>query len=149
VAQKAGDDPQAGQALLFQSTYPLKKRLDRLELVNRQEVLFLAFIDRGTRAKMNSKGRNHISGIKLVRTPIPHRINQVIIKELIFMTLAKLDPTATKNMGVITAVFGFQTEEVTKERKERRNSKESFTKMDKNREMEDSIGSKMVQANLK
>jgi len=42
-----------------------------------------------------------------------------------------------------------QTEEVTKERKRRRNSKKSFTKMNKNRKMKDNIGSKMVQANPK
>jgi hypothetical protein len=52
-------------------------------------------------------------------------------------------------MGVVTAGLGFQTEEVAKERKGRRNSKESFAKMNKNREMEDNIGSKMVQGNLK
>jgi hypothetical protein len=98
---------------------------------------------------MNSKGRNHICGIEPVSTLIPHRINQVIIKELIFTTLAKLDPAATKNMGVITAGLGFQTEEVAKERKGRRNSKESFAKMNKSRKMEDNIRSKMVQGNLK
>ena len=42
-----------------------------------------------------------------------------------------------------------QTKEVTKERKRRRNSKESFTEMYKNRNMEDDIGSKMVQNNPK
>jgi hypothetical protein len=52
-------------------------------------------------------------------------------------------------MGVVAVGLGFQTEEIVKERKGRRNSKESFVKMNKNREMEDSIGSKMVQANLK
>ena len=65
------------------------------------------------------------------------------------MTLMKLNPVATKNMGVIAAGLGLQTEEVTKERKERRNSKKSFTKMNKNREMEKNIGSKMVKANPK
>jgi hypothetical protein len=65
------------------------------------------------------------------------------------VTLAKLDPVATKNMGVIAAGLRFQTKEVTKERKGRRNSKESFAKIDKNREMKDIIGSKMVQDNLK
>jgi hypothetical protein len=70
---------------------------------------------------MNSEGRNHIGGIKPVGTLILHRINQVIIKELIFVTLVKLDPTATKNMGVITAGLGFQIEEVAKKGKERRN----------------------------
>jgi hypothetical protein len=100
--QKDGDDPEANQASLLQSTYPLKKRLDRLELIVHQGVLFPAVINHGTRAKMNSEGRNHIGGIKPGGTPIPHRINQVIIKELIFTTLAKLDPAATKNMGVVT-----------------------------------------------
>ena len=42
-----------------------------------------------------------------------------------------------------------QTKEVTKKRKRRRNSKECFAKMYKNRKMEDDIGSKMVQANPK
>jgi hypothetical protein len=96
TAQKADDDPETGQALLLQSTYPLKKWLDRLELVVHQGVLFSAVIDHGTRARMNSEGRNHIGGIKPVNTLIPHRINQVIIKELIFTTLTKLDLAATK-----------------------------------------------------
>ena len=43
----------------------------------------------------------------------------------------------------------FQTKEVTKERKRRGNSKEGFTKMNENGKMKDSIGSKVVQANLK
>ena len=33
AAKKTRNDPEAGQALLFQSTYPLKKRLDHLELI--------------------------------------------------------------------------------------------------------------------
>ena len=98
---------------------------------------------------MNSKRRNQIGGIKLVGTPIPHRINQIIIKESNLMTLTKLNPAATKNMGVIVAGLWLQTEEVMKERKRRRNSKKSFTKMNKNKRMKDNIGSKMVQANPK
>ena len=98
---------------------------------------------------MDNKRRDHIGGIKPVGTPIPHRINQVIIKEFTLKTLAKLNPTATKNMGVIVVGLWLQTEEVTKETKRRRNSKKSFTKMNKNRKMKDSIGSKMVQANPK
>jgi len=98
---------------------------------------------------MTSKRRNQIGGIKPVGTPIPHRINQVIVKELALKTLAKLNPAATKNAGVIAAGLGLQTKEVTKERKRRRNSKESFTKMNKDRKMKDNIGSKMIQANPK
>ena len=39
--------------------------------------------------------------------------------------------------------------EVEKERKRRGNSKESFTKMNKDRKVKDGVGSKMVQANPK
>ena len=78
---------------------------------------------------MNGKRRNQVGGIKPVSTPIPHRINQVIVKEFASKTLAKLNPAATKNIGVIAAGLWLQTKEVMKERKRRRNSKESFTKM--------------------
>ena len=98
---------------------------------------------------MNGKRRNQIGSIKPVGTPIPHRINQVIVKEFALKTLAKLNPAATKNVGVIVAGLGLQAKEVTKEGKRRRNSKESFTKMNENGKMKDSIGSKMVQANPK
>ena len=93
---------------------------------------------------MDSKRRDQIGGIKPVGTPIPHRINQVIVKKLSLKTLVKLNPAATKNTGVFTVGLGFQTKEVTKERKRRGNSKESFTKMNKDRKMKDSIGSKMI-----
>ena len=98
---------------------------------------------------MNSKRRNHIGGIKPVGTSIPHRINQVIIKEFTLKTLTKLNPAATKNMGVITAGLWFQTKEETKEGKGRRNSKKGFAKMNKDRKMKDSIEGKMVQSNPK
>ena len=57
---------------------------------------------------MNGKRRNQVGGIKPVSTPIPHRINQVIVKEFALKTLAKLNPTATKNAGVIAARLGFK-----------------------------------------
>ena len=98
---------------------------------------------------MNDKRRNQIGGIEPVSTPIPHRINQFIVKELAFKTLAKLNPAAAKNIGVFTARLRLQTKEVTEERKRRRNSKESFTKMNENGKMKDNIGGKMVQANPK
>ena len=81
--------------------------------------------------------------------PIPHRINQVIVKELAFKTLAKLNPAAAKNIGVFTAGLRLQMKEVTEERKRRRNFKESFIEINKNRKMENGIGSKMVQTNPK
>ena len=43
----------------------------------------------------------------------------------------------------------FQTKEVAKERERRGNSKESFTKMNKDRNVKDCIGSKMIQTNSK
>ena len=98
---------------------------------------------------MNGERRDQIGGIEPVSTLIPHRINQVIVKELAFKTLVKLNPAAAKNIGVFAAGLRLQTKEVTEERKRRRNSTESFTKMYKNRKMEDGIGSKMVQADPK
>ena len=56
--------------------------------------------------------------------------------------MAKLNPVATKNAGVIAAGLGLQTKEVTKERKRRRNSKEGFTKMNKDRKMKDALGAR-------
>ena len=73
--------------------------------------------------------------------PIPHRINQVIVKELAFKTLAKLNPVAAKNIGVFTVGLRLQTKEVTEKRKRRWNSKESLIEMYENRKMEDGIGS--------
>jgi hypothetical protein len=107
VVQEASDNPKAGQALLPQAPYPIKKRLERLKLVARQKVLFPAIIDHGTRVGVSRERRDHIGGIKPVSTPIPHRINQVIIKILNFVTLAKLNPTATKSIGIIAAGLGF------------------------------------------
>ena len=45
--------------------------------------------------------------------------------------------------------MGFQAKEVTKQRKRRGNSKESFTKMNEDRKVKDYIRSKMIQANPK
>ena len=56
---------------------------------------------------MNRKRRNQIGGIKPVDTPIPHRINQVIVEEFALNTMEKLNPAATKNIGVITAGLWF------------------------------------------
>ena len=61
----------------------------------------------------------------------------------------KLNPTTTKNIGFFTAGLGFQAKEVTKQRKRRGNSKESFTKMNEDRKVKDCIRSKMIQANPK
>ena len=85
---------------------------------------------------MNGKRGNQIGSIKPIDTPIPHRINQVIVKEFALKTLAKLNPTATKNTGVIAARLGLQKKEVTKEGKRRRNSKEGFAEMNKDKDGE-------------
>ena len=98
---------------------------------------------------MDSKRRDQIGGIKPVGTPISYRIDQVIVKELALKTLVKLNPTTTKNTGFFTVGLGFQTKEVAKQRKRRRNSKEGFAKMNKDRKVKNCIRSKMVQANPK
>ena len=88
---------------------------------------------------MYGKRGNQIGGIEPISTPIPHRINQVIVKELAFKTLAKLDPIVAKNIGFFTARLRLQTKEVAEKRKRRRNFKESFTEMNENRKMENGI----------
>ena len=45
--------------------------------------------------------------------------------------------------------MGFQAKEVTKQRKRRENSKESFAKMNKDRKVKNCIRSEMVQTNPK
>ena len=77
---------------------------------------------------MNSKRRNHIGGIKPVGTLIPHRINQVIIKEFILKTLAKLNPAATKNMGVIARGVVASDRRSNEREKEKEEFQEKFHK---------------------
>ena len=66
---------------------------------------------------MNGKRRNQVGSIKPVSAPIPHRINQVTVKEFALKTLAQLNPAATKNIGVIAAGLWLQAKELTKKRK--------------------------------
>ena len=91
---------------------------------------------------MNGERRNQIGGIEPVSAPIPHRINQVIVKEFAFETLAKLNLVATKNIGVFAAGLRLQTKEVMEERKRRRNSKESFIEMYKNKRLRTALGAR-------
>jgi hypothetical protein len=44
---------------------------------------------------VNRKGREHVSGVKPLGTPLLHRINQVIVEKGILLTLVKLNPIAT------------------------------------------------------
>jgi hypothetical protein len=64
---------------------------------------------------VNRKGRKHVSGIKPLRMPLLHRINQVIVKKEILLTLAELNPTATQRRNIITPRVWFQTKEITKQ----------------------------------
>ena len=88
---------------------------------------------------MNDKRRDQIGSIKPLGTPIFDRIDQVIVKKLNLETLAKLNPATAKNAGFFTAGLRFQTKEKAKKR-QRRDSKESFAKMNENRKMENGIG---------
>jgi hypothetical protein len=44
---------------------------------------------------MNSKRGEHVTGVKPLRTPLLHRINQVIVEKEILLALAELNPTTT------------------------------------------------------
>ena len=63
MMKKAQDNTKAGQALLFQGTYPIKKWLDRLNLSRRHRVLIPSVINQETKSKVNSKKRNQIGGV--------------------------------------------------------------------------------------
>ena len=53
TAKKARDDTEAGQALLFQSTYRIKKWLDRLNLSCRHRVLIPSVINQPLKEREN------------------------------------------------------------------------------------------------
>jgi hypothetical protein len=65
---------------------------------------------------MNSKGRNHVRNIKLLGTPVPNRINKIIIKKEGFLPLMDLDATTTQRRSTVTLRMQFQTEKETKQR---------------------------------
>jgi hypothetical protein len=112
----AGNDPKTGQTLLLQSLDSLKKWLDGLELIACQGVLLPTIINQGTITGMNSKGRNHVRSIKLLGTPVPNRINKIIIKKEVFLPLMELDATTTQRRSTVTPRMRFQTEKETKQR---------------------------------
>jgi hypothetical protein len=59
---------------------------------------------------MNSKGRNHVRSIKPLRTPVPNRINKIIIEKEGFLPLTELDATTTQQRITVTLRMQFQTE---------------------------------------
>jgi hypothetical protein len=65
---------------------------------------------------MNSKGRNHICSIKPLGTPIPNRINKIIIKKDGFLPLTELDATTTQWRSTITSRMRLQTKKEMKQR---------------------------------
>jgi hypothetical protein len=91
--QITGDDSKASQALLLQNLDSLKQWPDLLKLFAQQRVLLPTIIDQGTRIRVNSKSREHVSGVKPLGMPLLHRINQVIVKKEILFALIELNPT--------------------------------------------------------
>jgi hypothetical protein len=89
--------------------------LDLLKLFAQQRVLLLMIIDRGTRIRVNNKSEEHVPSIKPLRTPLLHRINQVIVKKEILLALARLNPTTTQRRNIITPGVWFQMKEITKQ----------------------------------
>jgi hypothetical protein len=79
---------------------------------------------------MNSKGRNHVCSIKPLRTPVPNRINKIIIKKEGFLPLTELDATTTQRRSDVTPRMQLQTEKETKQRDSRNNANKSFIEMD-------------------
>jgi hypothetical protein len=65
------------------------------------------------------KGREHVSSVKPLGTPLLHRINQVIVENEILLALAELNPAATQRRNIITLGVWFQTKEIAKQRDKR------------------------------
>jgi hypothetical protein len=65
---------------------------------------------------MNSKGRNHVCSIKPLRRPVPNKINKIIIKKEVFLSLTELDATTTQRRSTITPRMWLQMEKETKQR---------------------------------
>jgi hypothetical protein len=63
---------------------------------------------------MNSKGRNHVRSIKPLGTPVPNRINKIIIEKEGFLPLMELEATTTQQISTVTSRMQFQIEKETK-----------------------------------
>jgi hypothetical protein len=61
------------------------------------------------------KGGKHVFGVKPLGMPLLHRINHVIVKKEILLTLVELNPAATQRRNIITPGVWFQTKEITKQ----------------------------------
>jgi hypothetical protein len=88
-------------------------------------------IDRGTRIRVNSKSGEHVSGVKLLETPLLHRINQVIVEKEILFALAELNPTTTQRRNIITPGVWFRTKEITDKEMEQEIPRKGWTNTDK------------------
>jgi hypothetical protein len=66
-------------------------------------------IEQGTRVKVNSKGEEHVFGVKPLETPLLHRTNQVIVEKEILLALVELNPTTTLMRNITTLEVWFQT----------------------------------------
>ena len=77
---------------------------------------------------MNRKRRNHISGIKPVSTLIPHRINQVIIKEFTLTTLNETESHSHREHGCHRCGVGVSDERSNEREKEKEEFQEKFHK---------------------
>jgi hypothetical protein len=94
---------------------------------------------------VHCKGQENIFGIEPLGSPIFHRVNQGVVKILLFFLESKLDPDDTQDAGASSAGVWFPLEEIVKESDGRWNTKEGFTKMNDGREMKDGVGIQMVQ----
>jgi hypothetical protein len=73
--------------------------------------LLPAVIHNWTDIRMHCEGRGHVPSIKPLGSPVLNRVNQVVLKELFLLTLAKLDTTTTQGRSTITPGVWFQTKE--------------------------------------
>jgi hypothetical protein len=96
-------------------------------------------INQRARIKVERKSGDHVFGVKPLGTLLLHRINQVIVKEKIFLILAELNPTTIHRRNIVTPGVWFQTKEITKQGDRRRDSREGFTEMNKHGQVKHTI----------
>jgi hypothetical protein len=147
--KRTSDNPNTSQTLLLQSLDLLEQRLDLVELLTCQRKRLPPIIDYRTSIRVDSKRGIHIPSIKLLGIPFLNRINQVIVKELPFPTLAKLDSTTTQDRSTITTGVWFQAKEVAKQEDRGEDSKKGLTKVNEHRETENYVRGQVVQRNIK
>lgn len=97
---ETGHYADAGKATELQLLDTIEERFYSTNFPNSQGIL-LPIVDNGRRrVTMNGQGREHVAIVESLGLPIPNRIYKGIVEVLRLLTLTKLNPSPTKDMGL-------------------------------------------------